>query len=142
MQNFISLNSGELKHPTTGQSTNPQRLLMEYTRPFIKALFFRAGHPVFVARKVGGYIDHWNSEDDPQWQVTAMMRYRSRRDLIELAANQRFTDIHIFKKLALEKTLSFPTQMTLSVFLKPTVSVPLSLLLLASLTQNILHIVV
>ena len=88
-----------------------------------------------MARKVGGHIDSWNAEPDANWQATSMMRYRSRRDLIELALDQRFAAIHVFKTSAIAKTISFPVQIQLSFFLRPGFYVPLLLLWLTSLLQ-------
>jgi len=135
MQNFVTLHPGTILHPVSGEPANSRETLQGYTKPFIKALFKRGGHPVFMARKVGGHIDSWNAEPDANWQATSMMRYRSRRDLIELALDQRFAAIHVFKTSAIAKTISFPVQIQLSFFLRPGFYVPLLLLWLTSLLQ-------
>ena len=135
MQNFISLHSGKMAHPVTGVATYSQEVIGGYLQPFVKALFKRGGHPVFMARKVGGYIDSWNCDADPQWAATAMMRYRCRRDLIELTLDKRFSDIHIFKTSAIEKTVSFPVKITMSLFLRPRFYVPVGLVWLASMAH-------
>ena len=141
MQNFVTLHSGKMSHPVTGEQVNPQDVLAGYFKPFAKELFKRGGHPVFMTRKVGGYIDSWNCDKDPQWAETAMMRYKCRRDLIELASDQRFSDIHIFKTSAIDKTVSFPVQITMSFFLRPRFYVPLGLVWLASMAHFIALIV-
>jgi len=141
MQNFVTLHSGKMSHPVTGEQVNPQDVLAGYFKPFAKELFKRGGHPVFMTRKVGGYIDSWNCDKDPQWAATAMMRYKCRRDLIELASDQRFSDIHIFKTSAIDKTVSFPVQITMSFFLRPRFYVPLGLVWLASMAHFIALIV-
>ncbi|MDA7852263.1 hypothetical protein N9A71_01820 [Porticoccaceae bacterium] len=141
MQNFVTLHSGKMSHPVTGEQVNPQDVLAGYFKPFAKELFKRGGHPVFMTRKVGGYIDSWNCDKDPQWAATAMMRYKCRRDLIELASDQRFSDIHIFKTSAIDKTVSFPVQITMSFFLRPRFYVPVGLVWLASMAHFIALIV-
>jgi len=141
MQNFVTLHSGKMSHPVTGEQVNPQDVLAGYFKPFAKELFKRGGHPVFMTRKVGGYIDSWSCDKDPQWAATAMMRYKCRRDLIELASDQRFSDIHIFKTSAIDKTVSFPVQITMSFFLRPRFYVPLGLVWLASMAHFIALIV-
>jgi len=133
MQNSVKLHPGSIPHPVTGDSVTARDLLEGYTKPFIKALFARGGHPVYMARKVGGYIDSWSCDADPQWTFTAMMRYRSRRDLAVLASDSRFSAIHSFKTLAIAATVSFPVQIQLSFFMRPPVYVPLMLLWLASM---------
>jgi len=138
MQNFVKLQKGPLTNPVTGESSYASKLLSKYVGPFTKALLMRGGHPVFVARKVGGYIDSWEVYPDQQWDATSMMRYRSRLDMLELASDPRFADIHIFKTTAIEKTASYPVQITLSFFLKPGFYVPVLLLMLASIVQFLL----
>jgi len=135
MQNFVKLQKGPLINPVTGESSHASTLLSKYVGPFTKALLVRGGHPVFVARKVGGYIDSWEACPDQMWDATAMMRYRSRVDLLELASDPRFANIHIFKTTAIEKTVSYPVQLTMSFFIKPGFYVPMFLLMLASIGQ-------
>ena len=72
-----------------------------------------------IGRKVGGYIDAWNTEADPDWTIFGLMRYRSRRDLLKLAADPRFAEIHPYKLLGIPVTFSFPTQRELSVYMGP-----------------------
>ena len=133
MQNFVALHAGKMSHPLTGEQVDAREVIGSYFNPFVKALFKRGGHPVFMAQKVGGYIDSWNCGGDPQWGATAMMRYKSRRDLIELALDKRFADIHVFKTSSIDKTISFPVQINVSLFLRPRVYVPTGLLWLASM---------
>jgi len=141
MQNFVKLQKGPVTNPVTGESSHASALLSKYVGPFTKALLMRGGHPVFVARKVGGYIDSWEACPDQKWDATAMMRYRSRLDLLELASDPRFADIHIFKTTAIEKTASYPVQLTLSFFIKPGFYVPILLLLVASFVQFLLALI-
>ena len=141
MQNFVTLHRGKMSHPVSGEQVNAQDVISGYFKPFCKALLKRGGHPVFMARKVGGYIDSWNADPDPQWGMTAMMRYKCRRDLIELASDKRFSDIHIFKTSSIEKTVSFPVQIDMSMFLRPRLYVPVGLIWLASMAHFIVVIV-
>jgi len=135
MQNFVKLYGGKMAHPVTGEPADSQEVIGGYFKPFVRALLNRGGHPVFMARKVGGYIDSWNCDADPQWAATAMMRYRCRRDLVELALDKRFSEIHIFKTSAIEKTVSFPVQINMSLFLRPRFYVPMGLVWLASMAN-------
>jgi hypothetical protein len=115
-------------------------LVNGYFEPFALRLFQRGGHPVFQARTVGGYIDSWNAENNLSFSATAMMRYRSRRDLIQLVADPAFADGHVYKLAAIERTISYPTQMMLNTALEPPAAVLLLLVLLASLTQNVTYL--
>jgi hypothetical protein len=87
----------------------PAREVMEgYTRHFMPALFRRAGHPAWFGRAAGGYVEAWGVERDPGWSMSGVIRYRSRRDMIELATDPAFEPAHAFKIAALERTFAFP----------------------------------
>jgi len=102
MLNLVRLHKGDVAHPETGEMTTASEILQGYFGPFSKALFRKAGHPVFMGRKKGGYIDSWNS--------------------------------------AIDGTTSFPMQLRMSTYLRPKIWVPLLLLLLASLGQNLIFL--
>lgn len=137
MLNLVRLHQGDVAHPETGELTKAPSILQDYFGPFSRALFRKAGHPVFMGRKKGGYIDSWNSVADEGFQIVGAMRYRSRRDLMALVSDPRFKDSHKFKLAAIDGTISFPMQLNVSSYLRPKIWVPLLLLLLASLGQNI-----
>jgi hypothetical protein len=63
------------------------------------------------------------------------MRYRSRRDMMELATNPQLQDVHPFKTAGTAMTFSFPTQPMMGFALRPRVWVGLVLALLAALTH-------
>ena len=140
MLNLVRLHKGDVAHPETGEMTTAPEILQGYFGPFSKALFRKAGHPVFMGRKKGGYIDSWNSAADEEFQVVGAMRYRSRRDMMALVSDPRFSDSHKFKLAAIDGTTSFPMQLRMSTYLRPKIWVPLLLLLLASLGQNALFL--
>jgi len=137
MLNLVQIHQGDVTHPISGEKIPARELLNEYFGPFALSLFRRGGHPGFQARTVGGNVDSWNADANVGFGVTATMRYRSRRDLLELVLNPDFADAHIYKLASIERTISYPTNIMLSTSLRPPVSVLLVLLLLASLVQNI-----
>ena len=140
MLNLIRFNAGNVANPLTGEISTGPELIQGYFGPFSKALFRKAGHPVFMGRKKGGYIDSWNSAADEGFQVVGAMRYRSCRDMMALVSDPRFSDSHKFKLAAIDGTTSFPMQLRMSTYLRPKIWVPLLLLLLASLGQNLIFL--
>jgi len=137
MLNLVELHGDEVDHPVSGEPVNASHVINEYFVPFSLALFKRGGHPVFQARTAGGSIDSWNAEQNIGFGTTAMMRYRSRRDLVELVIDPAFAGGHIYKLAAIERTISYPTKMVFSAHLRPPIAVLLVLLLLASLAHNL-----
>ena len=137
MLNLVELHDGAVDHPVSGEPVNASEVIGEYFGPFSLSLFKRGGHPVFQAITVGGNIDSWNAEHNVGFSTVAMMRYKSRRDLVELVIDPAFADGHIYKLAAIERTISYPTQNMFSAHLRPPLAVLLVLLLLASLAQNL-----
>jgi len=135
MLNLVKLAPGEVPHPKTGAPTRAGVLMREYVRGFLSVLIRRGGHPALQARKVGGYVDAWNVPPDPGWSFVGVMRYRSRRDLAELATDPRFTAAHPFKLAAIPVTASFPTAPGFGLLLGPRSWVALVLALAAALLQ-------
>lgn len=135
MLNLVRLAPGEVPDPETGRPTRSSALLQRYTQPFMRALFRRGGHPAMVARKVGGYVDAWRVPPDPGWTIVGFMRYRSRRDMIELVVDPRFSSSHAFKFAATAETFSFPTQPVLRLYPSPALWAPLLLALIAALAH-------
>ncbi len=135
MLNLVKLSPAPVLDPKTNTIRPARDVLGDYTRPFVGALMRRAGHPAFVARKAGGYLDTWGVEPDPGWAIVGLMRYRSRRDLAELIANPEFAGHHASKIAAIPATFSFPTQPIATMSAGPGLAVALLLALLAALVE-------
>jgi|TARA_B110000116_G_C16773901_1_gene554724 hypothetical protein len=137
MLNLVQLHTGEVAHPLTGEVMSASDLVGEYFGPFAVSLFKRGGHPVFQARTIGGNIDSWNADHNVGFGATAMMRYKSRRDIAELILDPAFADAHIYKLASIDRTISYPTRIMMSTALQPPSAVLVVLILLASLVQNL-----
>ena len=135
MVNLVRVHTGEVAHPRTGKPTKGIDLLREYDNSFVKVLFKHGGHPVLAMRKVGGYIDSWNTPPDPGWHIASSMRYRSRRDMMRLALDPSVRDVHILKTAATATTFSLPSQVVLGLAIRPRVWVALVLSLGAALVH-------
>ena len=135
MLNLVKAQLEPVEDPQTGQMVQGFELLKRYSKRFMPVLFRNGGHPGIVGRKVGGYVDAWNTEPDPGWTVFGLMRYRSRRDMIKLVMDPAFMVGHPDKLLGTLATFSFPTQRMLSFYVGPRVTVALVLALIAALSH-------
>ena len=106
---FVMVNLIDMrKHdPKTGHEAPDQQLdrYMAYMWP---ALFLRACHPVFFSQGRYEALDIWGIEGAQNWSQFAMMRYRSRRDMLAISSNPQFEGSHDFKIAAMKKTVAFP----------------------------------
>lgn len=135
MLNLVKAQMAEVDDPATGQRVQGFELLKRYSRRFMPVLLRNGGHPGIVGRKIGGYVDAWNTEPDPGWTVFGLMRYRSRRDMIKLVMDPAFMAGHPDKLLGTLATFSFPTQRIISSYLSPRITVALVLALIAALSH-------
>ena len=138
MVNLVKLQPGPVLGPGDSEPRPAQEVLEGYSSHFMPALLRRAGHPAFFGRAAGGYVEEWRTSSDPGWSFAAAIRYRSRRDLIELVTDPRFAGAHAFKLAAIESTFAFPTTPGL-VVVGPKIWVPVALTLLAALAQLVLR---
>lgn len=134
MLNLVRLQHGPVSEPGSAQPRAAREVLDVYTNHFMPALFRRGGHPAYFGRAAGGYLERWGVEADPGWSFGAAIRYRSRRDMIELVTDPRFADAHLYKSAAIATTLAFPTSPGF-VVVGPRIWVGLALALLAALAQ-------
>ena len=140
MVNLVEFNSSPVTHPDSGQDIKASALLTEYTKPFMGKILRRAGHPVIAGQAVGGYLDAWNTPEDPGWHMAGLVRYRSRRDVILLSfADPAFAEIHKYKIAAMKQTFAFPMQTRVALYASPRVTVALLLALGAALLQLALN---
>lgn len=134
MLNLVRLQPGPVATPGSGEPQPARRVLSGYTDHFMPALFARAGHPALFGRAAGGYLEEWGVAPDPAWSFAGVIRYRSRRDMMELATDPAFEPAHVFKVAAMASTLAFPLRPAF-VVAGPRVWLALGLALLAALGQ-------
>jgi hypothetical protein len=134
MVNLVRLHAGAVRGPGEETARPAANVLDDYTRRFLPALLRRGGHPVLLVSRAGGYVEHWGVEDDPEWSFAGVVRYRSRRDMMELVIDPRFSAAHLFKTAAIERTFAFPARLRLFTF-GPRLFVAVVIALLAALLQ-------
>ena len=108
MVNFLDLNENPPIMEKTGESATATDLLDYYMEYMYPELFIRASHPVFAGNVSANALDHLGAEETKEWDRTAIMRYRSIRDLLEIGNNEIFSERHEYKINALVKTIAIP----------------------------------
>ncbi len=84
------------------------QVLDQYMAYMWPALLSRASHPVMVGSAANTAMDLMNAPGMERWDRGALMRYRSRRDLMNISSNPAFQGSHDFKIAAMQKTIAFP----------------------------------
>lgn len=103
-RDFVMVNLLHLREPVQAS----RQKLDTYQKIFLGRLLRKAGHPVFFARAASGNIENVASDAADDWGAAAMVRYRSRRDLMEMLEDTVGSEHHSLKLDAMEKTFAFP----------------------------------
>ncbi|MFI5319380.1 MAG: hypothetical protein ACHQ6V_07355 [Myxococcota bacterium] len=96
---------GEMRAGESGRDA-----LARYMAYMTPALLARASHPLLGGDAAASALEAWGLADGERWSMAGVVRYRSRRDMIEIATDPRFRDAHAYKLVAMEKTLALPIE--------------------------------
>ena len=108
MVNVIDIYERPLQVEGVEPGESSEDVLGKYMAYMQPALFARACHPVIWGQAASDAVDIMNAEGMENWTQGAGMRYRSRRDMLEISSNPAFAGSHEFKVAAMEKTIAFP----------------------------------
>lgn len=112
---FIMVNNLDMAEappalPATGPGAGASELIGHYMEHMYPALFKRASHPVFFGNVVANAMDLTGIENAESWTQGALFRYRSRRDVMAISTDPRFTERQEYKLAALDKTIAYPVE--------------------------------
>jgi len=113
MVNNIDMNPDPADVAGAEPGESAEQLMARYMEYMYPALIKRACHPVFMGQTINSSMDITGIKGAESWTSAALMRYRSRRDLLEIATNPAFAGRHEFKLAALTKTIAYPVDTTL-----------------------------
>jgi hypothetical protein len=108
MVNVIDMYETPLQVEGVEPGETSDEVLAKYMEYMLPQLFARASHPVLYGQAASSAMDLMNADGMEQWSQGAGMRYRSRRDMLEIATNPAFGGSHEFKIAAMRKTIAFP----------------------------------
>ena len=109
-----------------------RRKLDTYQKIFLGRLLRKAGHPVMIATAASGNIENVACDHADNWSAAGMIRYRSRRDLMDMLPATIGSEHHHLKLESLEKTFAFPSSPWF-MFGGPRLVVALAIALIAAL---------
>jgi hypothetical protein len=110
MINALDLNPNPPDTPGAEPGETSEQLMARYMAHMLPALLRRASHPVLVGDAVFTSIDVVGIDNAEHWQSGAVVRYRSRRTLMDIVTDPTFMDPHHFKMASLAKTIAFPIE--------------------------------
>jgi hypothetical protein len=108
MLNVIDMYDVPLQVEGVKPGESSEEVAAKYMAYMYPALLSRACHPVMAGSAAHSAMDIMNAPGMENWTNGALMRYRSRRDMLDIASNPAFRGSHEFKIAALKKTIAFP----------------------------------
>jgi len=112
-KSFVMVNSiGLKKHPDLVDGVNKGdtsiQTLVAYHKPFMKMMLRRGGIGIFQGRVAGDSVDVIGIDNAERWQISAINRFRSRRDFAKIVIHPTFHEKHELKFAALDKSIAYP----------------------------------
>lgn len=108
MVNVIHMYDKPLQIEGVEPGETSAEVLNKYMEYMLPALLKRACHPVLYGTAASPAMDLMNADGMEVWTTGVGMRYRSRRDVLEISMNPIFAGSHEFKIAAMQKTIAFP----------------------------------
>ena len=110
MLNAIDLNENPPQVEGADANETADQLMARYLEHMLSEFFWRACHPVITGDAVFTAFDLAGIEGAEVWDQGAFVRYRSRRDIMQIISNPATIENHRFKVAALEKTIAYPVE--------------------------------
>ena len=117
MLNAIHFRDTPTRVPGVEPGDTSQDVMAKYALPFLGKALLKAAHPVMLGTAAAAPMDIWGIDGADEWSQGGLVRYRSRRDLMEHVEALRDSmreqadspiHIHDFKIAAIEKTIAYP----------------------------------
>jgi hypothetical protein len=108
MVNVIDLHDTPIAVEGVEPGETSSEVLGKYMEFMFPELLSRACHPVLYGQAAAPALEMFGIDGVRIWDQGAGMRYRSRRDMLEITSNPAFQGSHDFKIAAINKTFAFP----------------------------------
>ena len=108
MVNVIDLHDTPIQVEGVEPGDTSSDVMGKYMEFMFPELFRRACHPVLFGQAAAPSLEMFGIDGVRIWDQGAGMRYRSRRDMLEITTNPAFQGSHKFKIAAINKTFAFP----------------------------------
>lgn len=110
MINLLDNKESPITMEATGEGATAMDLQAHYMEYMFPEMLKRATHPIFFENVLGSALDILAAPGMENWEIVAIFRYRSRRDLFEIGANPIFFERHDYKIEGLDKTIAIPVE--------------------------------
>ncbi len=121
MVNLIKFRKQAVYPPGSPFDDDPTAASARYNRAIMPRLLRHGSHPVFASRVQGRFL---HPDGATEWDMAAMVRYRSRRDMLNMVVGLAGSGADLHKWASIEETHVFPVQPVVSlIFVRGMVAV-------------------
>jgi len=114
MVNVIKLHDKPITVKGKNFGNSSQKAISKYMSFVAPYLIKRGSYPMFTGIAVMQSMEHWGIKNAEEWSSGALVRYRSRRVMMQMITDPAFDKFHDAKIAAIEKTISYPTVVGMS----------------------------
>jgi len=90
--------------------SSSEEALADYTNFVGPFLIKRGSYPIFNGTSLMDAPEVWGIENAREWTMGSLVRYKSRRVMLELSTSPEFRNFHDSKVAGIEKTFAFPVR--------------------------------
>ncbi len=108
MVNWIAFDESPARVGDMQPGETARDALDRYMAYMTPALLARASHPLLGGNALAPAIESWGAPGQERWSMAGIVRYRSRRDMMQIATDPRFAGAHVYKTAAMERTIAVP----------------------------------
>lgn len=133
-KSFYMFNMMELRATAQypdGRVATAQDANEAYGSAVLPLLIARGSYPVMVTDRVATFLNQMTDPAAGQFDQIALVRYRSRRDLLDMITSDDFNAAVVHKWAALERTIVAPTRLRIA--LSPAIVAPGLLIIIGAL---------
>ena len=88
MINVLDMNDSPPDLPATGPDAEASDLMNHYMEHMYQEIFARASHPLVFGPAMADALDLQGIQGASHWEQAGLVRYRSRRDILEIALDR------------------------------------------------------
>lgn len=112
---FVMVNLLHLRDSVSGAEDSTAAELADYNTAVLGFLLPRGSYPLYNGDAAAKSVAMWGIENGEEWSSVGLVRYRSRRVMIEMTTSSDFLQSQGNKTSSLAKTIALPTTPTLTV---------------------------
>ncbi|MEM7800436.1 MAG: hypothetical protein AAF633_14670 [Chloroflexota bacterium] len=113
---FVMVNAIQVREvPLSADGATGQEAADAYEAFVTLYLLRRGSYPIYTGTAAANAVANWGIENGEEWSSAGLVRYSSRRTMIEMTTDPEFQQNQGNKFIGIEKTIAYPTTVDIQV---------------------------